>query len=122
MKKVDKTILIVEDDDVARCVLGLIFNKHFEKVITAVNGEEGLALYKDLKPDLVLLDLAMPVIDGFGMIKYLRENNPEQALIILTAFREEAEGIVDYTVLYKPVGRATLLSAVSVALSVDIMD
>ncbi len=124
MEKLDKIILIVEDDDVARSVLQLILRKYFSTVVTAANGEEGgLALCHEIKPDLVLADLAMPIVDGFTMINKLTEEHPEQAIVILTAYRDEADMVQGgHKVLYKPVDRCELLNAVASTLSIEVMD
>jgi len=118
MSKVDKKLLIVEDDNIARDVLELILKKHFTYVLTASNGEEGLALSKEYSPDIVVADLAMPVLDGFAMIKQLEKEYPETPIIIVTAYREEAEACGDYIVLHKPVDRNELLREIYSTLEV----
>lgn len=58
-------ILVVDDDQFIRQLLRRVMEKEGYKVVEAANGEEGLEAYKRLKPDIVLLDALMPVMDGF---------------------------------------------------------
>ncbi|PLX70554.1 MAG: response regulator [Denitrovibrio sp.] len=121
MEKVDKKILIVEDDNIARDVLDLTLRKYFKEIITADNGQVGLELSKQFKPDLIIADLAMPVLDGFRMLKELQKNLKDTPVIIVTAYREEAMGIEGYTVLYKPVDRSELLGEICRLLEVELI-
>lgn len=67
-------ILIVEDDRALRVVVEDKLNSGGFSVLSAVNGEEGLRIAIKEKPDLILLDLIMPVMDGLSMLKNLRED------------------------------------------------
>lgn len=118
----DKTILIVEDDDIARDVLELILKKYFRNVVTASNGQEGLKQSEKFSPDLIIADLAMPVLDGFVMIKKLEERFSDTPVIIVTAYREEARQCGDYVILHKPVDRKELISAICRVLNVGMPD
>jgi len=70
-KKIDKTILIVEDETYLREVLRDKLNYTGFKTLEASNGKEGYQLALRQKPDLILLDLLMPVMNGIEMIKKL---------------------------------------------------
>jgi DNA-binding response OmpR family regulator len=70
----DKTILIVEDEKLLRDALQITFEGKGFEVITAGDGEEGLAKALKKQPDLILLDVVMPKMDGMTMLKRLREN------------------------------------------------
>lgn len=76
-------ILIVEDEDLIRKTLqrALTFRSH--EVEVAVNGLEGAELYKQFKPELVLLDLMMPIKNGF---EFMAEAKPNCPIIIMTAY------------------------------------
>lgn len=76
MKKVkaQKTILVVEDESVLRKSLISALKAAKFKVIGAENGKEGLELALKHKPNLILLDLVMPVMDGLTMLKHLRND------------------------------------------------
>lgn len=120
MSLIDKTILVVEDDDIARGVLDLILKKYFRKVYTASNGQEGLEKSAQHSPDLIVADLAMPVLDGFVMIRRLEEQFSETPVLIVTAYREEAEVCGSYRILHKPVDRKELLKAIGDVLDISI--
>jgi two-component system chemotaxis response regulator CheY len=100
--------LVVEDTLDTRELLHLYFTNAGFSVVTASDGTEGLYMAKIEKPDLILTDLAMPILDGLEMIKRLR-GNPETApipIIIFTAHgsvtAEEAQGAGADRIFYKP--------------------
>ena len=80
----EKTILIVEDDVNIRELLSLYLGQEGYVIETAQDGAEGLRAFKRCHPDLVLLDLMMPVMDGSQMLRELRAFS-KTPVIILTA-------------------------------------
>lgn len=80
----EKTILIVEDDANIRELLHLYLTQEGYHIETAQDGADGLRMFKRVHPDLVLLDLMMPVMDGTQMIRELRTFS-KTPVIILTA-------------------------------------
>ncbi len=70
----DKHILLVEDEQDIREAMAEALTEAGFKVTTAENGEVGLKLALQDKPDLILLDIIMPVMDGHEMLKRLRED------------------------------------------------
>lgn len=68
-----KKILFVEDDNILQKAVGEILKKEGFEVISAFDGIGGLELSKREKPDLILLDLILPRLDGFSLLKELRE-------------------------------------------------
>ncbi len=80
----EKTILIVEDDANIRELLHLYLTQEGYHIETAQDGADGLRMFKRIHPDLVLLDLMMPVMDGTQMIRELRTFS-KTPVIILTA-------------------------------------
>jgi DNA-binding response OmpR family regulator len=89
-----KKILVVDDDPDILEALAMILESQGYQVVTARDGVEGLANLKAEKPDLMILDLLMPKIDGFAVCKELQD--PRWAkyrdipILILTSVREEA--------------------------------
>ncbi len=79
-----KKVLIVDDEEGIRSSLKLLLKKNFE-VDTAESGEQALGLLAEFKPDLVLLDVMMPRLDGLETLKQLKEHNRNVAVIMLTA-------------------------------------
>ncbi|MDP2741169.1 MAG: response regulator transcription factor [bacterium] len=81
-----KKILVVEDDPkMIRMLIDALKKEKFE-TIEATNGEEGLKAALELKPDLILLDLVMPIMDGLEMLNKLRaeDKGKDIPVIILT--------------------------------------
>ena len=67
-------ILVVDDEEDVRNLLGLIFRDAGYQVISAVNGKEALQKAKSEKPDLIFLDILMPVMDGFEACTQLKKD------------------------------------------------
>ena len=88
----DKVIAIIEDDEILRSALSDALTDEGFKVITAGDGEAGLKLVLDKHPDLILLDIVMPLLDGLSMLKKLRANQwgREVSVIILTNLSDAA--------------------------------
>ena len=82
-----KKVLIVDDDPQIAKVLSLRFESKGYAVVTAENGAVGLQKVKQIKPDVIILDVMMPVMDGFEFLKVIKKD-PAQAkipIIVLTA-------------------------------------
>ncbi len=108
--------LLVDDEPIARQLLREELEElpDVEVAGEAENGTQALASIDALKPDLVFLDLQMPGMDGFEVVRNLRGANPP-CIVIVTAFDQHAiqafeAGAIDY--LLKPVGRERLLKCV----------
>jgi DNA-binding response OmpR family regulator len=119
-------ILVVDDDPDILEAISMILESQGYKVATARNGVEGLANLKVEKPDLLVLDLLMPKMDGFAVCKELQDPRwakyKDIPILILTSVREEASrrryeletglelDVDDY--VEKPVSPDTLLERV----------
>ena len=86
-----ETILIVEDDPTM--LRGLKDNFEFKgyKVVTASDGEKGLEAALNAKPDLILLDIMLPKINGYEICRLIREQKLDMPIIMLTAKGEESD-------------------------------
>jgi DNA-binding NarL/FixJ family response regulator len=84
-------ILIVDDDQQFRSLVRLVLRRvrDFEVVGEAEDGRDGVVQTAQLRPDVVLLDLMMPGMDGFEALPKIRLTNPETAVVILTALDED---------------------------------
>lgn len=82
------TLLYVEDVEEIRTQIGHIFTGLFKEVVFAVNGEEGLARFKEQPFDLVISDVMMPVMNGVEMCNAIKALNPNQHIIIISASNE----------------------------------
>ncbi len=80
-------VLVVDDDQATRILCSTILQRDGYHVLEAANGQEGLELALDHAPDVVLLDISMPVLDGFGLAAALREDarTRDLPLIFVTA-------------------------------------
>lgn len=86
-------ILIVDDDPDMRLAIGSVLRSRSYDVIEAGDGEEALRKLKEEKPDLMLLDLLMPKMDGFAVVKELKnaqESYSNIPILIISSIREEA--------------------------------
>lgn len=116
-------ILIVDDHMIVRQGLKLIFETEAEIEVMgeAENGQEGVELAKELQPDIILMDLQMPVMDGYTAVQQIMSARPESRIIILTTFNEDelmyqclqagAKGF-----LLKDTGRDALMNTIGAAM------
>lgn len=80
----DMKILIVEDDPLSRMLLERLLDYTGYTVFTAQNGQDGYNKYSEIKPDLIIADLIMPVMSGCEMIRMIREKDKKTAILICT--------------------------------------
>lgn len=85
-----KTVLIAEDVQENYFLLQVLLKKYF-RILHAVNGEEAVQLYDKQRPDLILMDIKMPVMDGFEATRRIRQLSSSVPIIALTAFAFEQE-------------------------------
>lgn len=83
-----KKILVIEDNDKNRKLIRDVLRCHSYEIIEAENGEEGVKKAKELLPDLIFLDIQMPVMNGFDAIKALKGSQETKHIkvIALTSF------------------------------------
>ncbi|MCI0745788.1 MAG: response regulator transcription factor [Verrucomicrobia subdivision 3 bacterium] len=119
-----KRILVIEDQPVMRRNIQTILEMEGFEVITAANGREGVVAARSALPDLILCDVMMPELDGYGVLAALRREPATAPIpfIFLTAKGEQADlrtgmnlGADDY--LPKPVSSDGLLAAVNARLA-----
>lgn len=114
------TALIIDDEVQIRRLLRLTLESNGYKVFEATGGQEGLMQVAQRRPDVVLLDLGLPDIDGLTVLKRLREWSQTPVVILSVREREEDKvaaldvGADDYVT--KPFGTAELLARLRVAL------
>ena len=78
------TILVVEDNEHTRLLTEARLKRYYN-VVTAENGSEALDIFYERQIDLIVADIMMPVMDGYEMVKHLRENKEEVPILFLTA-------------------------------------
>jgi DNA-binding NtrC family response regulator len=86
--KIRLKILYVEDEPKLRERTVILLSMRFESVISAGNGNEALDLFSRERPDIVVSDIKMPVMDGLEMTRRIRDIAPETPVILCTAFTE----------------------------------
>jgi len=82
------TILYAEDDKAVQGSVVEYLSRYFREVHVANDGKEALELYKDVKVDVLLLDIDMPHLDGLSFAKIVRESNKEIPIVMITAFTD----------------------------------
>ena len=79
-------ILIVDDSRTSRKILkGILEGEGYEIVGEATNGQEGYEKYIELKPDVVTMDITMPVLDGIEALKKIKADHPDAKVVMVTA-------------------------------------
>ncbi len=117
----DLTVLFVEDEVELRNALNSAISDEFKKFILARDGEDGLKKFKKFKPDIVLTDIMMPILDGLEMSKEIKKLSKETPIIVLSAFSERDRllkaidiGIDKY--LIKPIDPDELMSTIEIVI------
>ncbi len=80
-----RVILIDDQEDIRTYLKGILGKLNCDVVGEAENGKKGVELFKKVKPDLILLDLKMPVMDGGEALNLIMANDPDARVILLTA-------------------------------------
>lgn len=110
-------ILYVEDDPATREAIAEILKRRVDRLFIAVNGGEGLELFRRHKPPIVVTDIKMPVMDGLAMAREIKNIEPATRIIITTAYTDpdfliNSIGIKVDSYVIKPVDSAMLISAI----------
>lgn len=116
-----ETLLVVEDDP--SILRGLQMNLQIEgyRVLSAQDGLEGLRLWREGHPDLIVLDLMLPRCDGHEVLRQIRAEDPDTRILILSARGQEADKVLGLTLgaddyLSKPFSLPELLARIRASL------
>ncbi len=123
MKKLEKksklSLLYIEDEPFIRKNAVEFLSDKFSKIFEASNGKEGLILYKDKKPDIIITDISMPLMGGLEFCRLLRKSDHQTPIIITTAYADKAYlleaielNLVKY--LIKPIDEQSLIEALNI--------
>jgi signal transduction histidine kinase len=111
-----KTILVAEDDNVNFMLIQNFLSKLDIMLLRAVNGKEAVEICLSNNIDLVLMDIKMPVMDGYTAIRIIRESNPDQIIIAQTAYTNDRETALDKgcnDFIAKPFGKTQFINLVN---------
>jgi len=115
-------ILYVEDEKDIRHEMSEILSLDFKNIIIAENGQDGLKMYQEHNPDLIITDVQMPYMNGIDMSKSILEINRDAKIIVMTAFNEsdyitsaKEAGIKSY--INKPVNINELFDSIHMLLA-----
>jgi DNA-binding response OmpR family regulator len=121
-----KKILISDDDKEAALFLQKGLQREGFDVCLAFDGEEAKAAIKENKPDLVLLDLMMPKINGWQVLEWLRQEEKSPIPVIVVSAKDELSdlkkcyGLKADTYLVKPIDVTNVLTAIHAVFSIGI--
>jgi DNA-binding response OmpR family regulator len=122
---VTKQILVIDDDAAIRLTIETILTSSGYGVVCAADGKEGVRLFRDLRPDLVITDVIMPVQEGIETILVLRQEQPDAKIIAMSGggriassnLLGMARGFGADHILAKPFDLEGLIAVVQLALS-----
>ncbi|MGZ5513838.1 MAG: sigma-54-dependent transcriptional regulator [Candidatus Aminicenantales bacterium] len=122
-----RSILIVEDDPLVRKTLASQLAKKGFDVTAAETGEGGVTAFAESAPDLVLLDVRLPDIDGLEVLRRIRERNRRAVILVMTAFDDmkttvEAIKLGAFEYLVKPLNMTELELAIDKAFQVRALE
>jgi len=118
-------VLIVDDLSFMRSVIGdMLRASGFTVIGEAVDGLDGVNKFKSLKPDIIILDITMPVMDGLEALARIKDIDPESVIVMCSSMSDQDNiiraiqlGASDFVV--KPFKKSRMISAVKKALAID---
>jgi diguanylate cyclase (GGDEF)-like protein len=84
----DFSILYIEDDRLTQRIIVSVLEKYFTKIFIANDGVEGIKLYHEKRPDIILSDISMPNLNGIAMIEKIKQHNPKQKIVLFTGYND----------------------------------
>jgi CheY-like chemotaxis protein len=115
-------ILVIDDDPVVRLMIDELLTPLGHRVVEAEEGGQGLAYLKGRDVDLVILDLFMPGVDGFEVLRTMKAADPDQRVLVISVHADEPVGKANFLdfatqlgadgTLAKPFDAALLISTV----------
>lgn len=123
-----KRILIIEDEKTLVDILSVKFKLEGFEILVSVDGKDGLDKIERWHPDLILLDMVMPVMDGYEVLKNLQKKNNEIPIIIISNSGQEVElkkiqelGVIDYMIKAQ-INPTEVMNKVKKVLDISIMN
>jgi len=109
MNNAAKKILMVDDDSDLRMLVGLYIKSAGYEVFQAINGEDAKEQLKNLTPDLIVLDMMMPVLDGMGFLRWLRQEAKKDTPVLAftsmakSEIKSEVQTLGGTDIIFKPI-------------------
>ena len=121
LKRTKYTLLFIDDEAMIRRIATSVLKPYFLEIYEAKDGEEGLALYRKLQPDIIMSDIEMPNITGLELCRIIRKEDKHTPIIINTAYTTteyllEAVQLNLINYLTKPIKEEALFEALSLCL------
>ena len=114
-------VLVIDDDEMVLALAQGILREEGYQTLTTADGPQGIAIYKEQRPDLVLLDLALPSMNGLEVLRKLRGFDEKARVIVFTGLGTEESadealryGAIDF--IRKPVAYAEFLKRIKSAI------
>ena len=120
-----KRLMVVDDSRVLEYqICKLLEDTDYEVAAYCENGEEAIARYEEVRPDIVTMDIIMPGIDGLEAAQIIAEAHPDARIIMISSLAyedtlQEAEAVGAKLFLYKPIDRENLLDALEQVMGED---
>ncbi|MFC2100897.1 response regulator [Bacteroidota bacterium] len=118
MEKINVSVLFVEDEKTTRMTFTAMIEMMVEKVYVAENGKEGLSIFKDYQPEIIITDIQMPGMSGIDLIREIKKTNKKVKTVITTA-HNDADYLLDAIdmgingFLLKPIKKEKLNAVIS---------
>jgi YesN/AraC family two-component response regulator len=106
-------VLLAEDDPVTRFYIDNIISNHGVHVLPAKDGEEAIELYRNNNVDLIITDLYMPHINGFDFISYVRQEDQETPIIVISSYYDKLFELNIQHFIRKPVDYNIIIAIVN---------
>ncbi len=84
----DFSILYIEDDRLTQKIIVNVLGQHFSEIFVANDGVEGIKLYHEKQPDIILSDISMPNLNGIEMTQEIKRHNPKQKVALFTGYND----------------------------------
>lgn len=120
-----KRLMVVDDSRVLEYqICKLLEDTDYEVAAYCENGEEAIARYEEVRPDIVTMDIIMPGIDGLEAAQIIADAHPDARIIMISSLAyedtlQEAEAVGAKLFLYKPIDRENLLDALEQVMGED---
>jgi DNA-binding response OmpR family regulator len=121
------TILVVDDDEAVTKTFERMLSQHGYRALVALNADDALRILDQNRPDALIVDLRMPLIDGLGLLYRVRSREAQQHIpaLVITGDTTLSQDLLDELasvgakVLYKPIDATTLLAEMRTLLQVN---